>query len=248
MRNAQDGPKGRASHAAYLKATHKTWRTMPPEQKEEYHQRAAMEPPVLRLPQVSVDPYATHPQSPWSIGSSTYPCSSESIQQVVKDLMPHAKLWLREAYERCQVVTAPEAVANVIVENTRPQLDSNGLRRRRKRDRTCWEAHAGLCTPDPRASSIRAFYGHLVSAMKCFDIHPDRANGVSLFLFIDDSCPLPLIVYLFSYLCFIFSTSVAFGSIPWAIFLLICFFLYFRNIYNVPVAEMQAWASLLHII
>ena len=184
VRNAQDGPKGRASHAAYLKATHKTWRTMPPEQKEEYHQRAAMEPPVLRLPQVSVDPHATHPQSPWRIGSSTYPCSSESIQQVVKDLMPHAKLWLREAYERCQVVTAPEAVANVVVENTRPQLDLNGLRRRRKRDRTCWEAHPGLCTSDPRASSSRAFYGHLVSAMKRFDIHPDRANGVSLSLFI----------------------------------------------------------------
>ena len=49
------------------------------------------------------------------------------------------------------------------------------------------------------------------------------------FSFIDDSCPLTRIVRLFAYLCIIFSTSVAFGSILWAFCLLICFFLYFRT-------------------
>ena len=56
LRNARGGSRGRRAFRAHLTAVHRAWRTMPPEQQEQYHQHAALEPPVVRLPQDIVDP------------------------------------------------------------------------------------------------------------------------------------------------------------------------------------------------
>ena len=185
QRNADPlATRTRASYRDHLTRAHAEWRTMSPADQEQYHRRAELEPIVVRLDTAPVDEHGTNPQSPWAIGSATYPCAAPMVQEVVNDLVPGGRKWLRAVYERCRAATEPEAVANVVVRDTRQKLDINGLRRRRLRARTCWEAHPGLCCSDVNASSIINLHGHLARGLRRFnDLKPETSDGVALFLF-----------------------------------------------------------------
>ena len=153
------------------------------EEREVYHERAELEPMAIRLPPEVADSHSAHPHSPWGIGSSSYACSTETVQRTVQELLPEGRAWLRTAYERCRATKDIDAVASVVVRDERPKLDLAGLRRRRQRERTCWECHPGLCISEVNAMSVIAFHACLVQAMRSFNLDPENAPGAALFLF-----------------------------------------------------------------
>ena len=186
QRNADPlAPRGRASRNAFLAQCHAEWGAMSPTEQEQYHQRAALEPVVVRLQPVVVDAHGTDPMAPWGVGSVTYPLSIPNLQEVVDEMLPVGKRRLREAYSACRAAASPEAVANAIVRDSQPKLDMNGTRRRRTRARTCWEAHPGLCISHVNASSIIKFHVQLAIGLRSFnDLKPDTTNGLEVFLFV----------------------------------------------------------------
>ena len=112
-----------------------------------------------------------------------YPCAAATLKKVVDEMLPDGKQWVREVYQGCREATEPEALGNCVVRQTQPPLDLDKLRRHRNADRTCFQAHPGLCISDPNATAICSFHNSLKKAMQTFKLNPATSCGEALFLF-----------------------------------------------------------------
>ena len=182
------GEKGQISYFAHLRAVHSRWRRMSDEEKRPYEDRAEQQE-MLRAPRLNVprpDQYATHAASPWGVGSLSYPCSTEVVQQHVQDLLPDAKAWLRSAYDRCAQgfadgsTTYAQCVVNTA---SAEQINLKEVAKFEKANRTCFEMRLGLCVSDPIYSSILSFHAEMASAMQRLEIGPGNADGTVVYLF-----------------------------------------------------------------
>ena len=174
----------RQEYSRHLQAVHEEWRVMPDDDKLEFEQRAevaeSVRPPTLDMPMS--DPHATHDQSPCGIGSRTYPVSGPHLWSIINELLPHAKKFLRNAYDACRAADNDfSRLAGVVIPD-KEFADVPALGRLRRANRPCFEKHPGICKTDELFNISHKLHRAMNSAMRGIGCDKQH-NGNCLYLF-----------------------------------------------------------------